>query len=105
MKKFIIKNAMALVALAIAGTTLMSFGLAKAESAQTSYWYVVEPDLDNPDADLVTVIPASPSCSNALDGPRCSVELTQPLSSPMTIEDIDNHSQINRTDEKFSPEN
>ncbi|TYR34680.1 hypothetical protein FXV77_14510 [Sphingobacterium phlebotomi] len=34
MKKFIIKNAMALVALAIAGTTLMSFGLEKINNTQ-----------------------------------------------------------------------
>ncbi|MBD1431609.1 hypothetical protein H8B06_02130 [Sphingobacterium sp. DN00404] len=36
MKKFILKNAMALAALAIAGTTLMSFGL---EKTQTSFFY------------------------------------------------------------------
>ncbi|NGM65421.1 hypothetical protein [Sphingobacterium sp. SGR-19] len=39
MKKFIIKNAMALVALAIAGTTLMSFGLEYSSDTQSLHWY------------------------------------------------------------------
>lgn len=41
MKKFIIKNAMALVALAIATVTLMSFGLPNTQSSQ---WFAVQSD-------------------------------------------------------------
>lgn len=61
MKKFIIKNAMALVALAIAGTTLMSFGLAE---AQTSFFYEYTSNstTQNDIEDINNYERAEPSC-------------------------------------------
>lgn len=106
MKKFILKNAMALVALAIAGTTLMSAGLVETESVQTSYWYEVTPHDSDPNQDLVTTTAASeantPGCNEVNQGDRCSVELNAPLSSPMTVANINASSSLNIEDEKFS---
>jgi len=106
MKKIIIKNAMALVALAIAGTTLMSFGLKDAASAQIIYWYEVTPHASDPNQDLVTTTEASeantPDCNENNQGDRCSVELNAPLSSPMTVADINASSSLSIEDEKFS---
>lgn len=104
-----LKNyAIALVALviAISSVTLMSF---KKPTSLQSYWYVVVPDSNNPDEDLVTLTPATPtnssSCSDENSGPRCAVELTQPLISPMTINEIEAHPDIEKTNnDKFSEE-
>ena len=62
MTKFIFKNAMALVALAIAGTTLMSFGLSK-NSATELYWFSVSPD----GSTITSYIDELPNDANPLD--------------------------------------
>ena len=69
MKKIIIKNAMALVALAIAGTTLMSFGLSNMENQ----WFAVQNDGTIESAPLTA--PPSGDCQINLPAPTCAVEL------------------------------
>jgi len=70
MTKFIFKNAMALVALAIAGTTLMSFGLADMENQ----WFPV-----NPTTGQISSVPLdgepTDNCVIEEPAPTCAVEL------------------------------
>jgi len=85
MKKLILKHAMALVALAIAATsvTLMSFGPTPTEKkALSGDWFAVQADNSN-EQNIMVGGPAGDGteggdCSPTNNGPRCAVELILP---------------------------
>lgn len=75
MKKFIIKNAMALVALAIAGTTLMSFGLEYSSDIQSLHWYEKDPLTEEYSPSPGNQPPSE--CETSPDDPICALAFTE----------------------------